>query len=146
MLQKGISCNLAKSLWKYSRLLSGSSSLPIGNGYCSSSQKRPFKSITIKDKAVSKWKSLEENKMLRFILQMRILALRSLVRTWDTFSEVILALNLAFCGEVKDLLNQNLLTTSSKCVFSWDTQIKFSSILLVIHILLHCVAFPLFQS
>ena len=51
---------------------------------------------------------------LRFTFQMNHLALRSLVRTWGTFSVAMLAMNWEWCWEEKDITNQNLLTTLSE--------------------------------
>ena len=52
---------------------------------------------TIAAKTVSKLKCLEERKKLRFTLQKKDPVLHSLVRIWDTFSEVMLVLNLEYC-------------------------------------------------
>ena len=49
---------------------------------------------TITAKTVSKVKCLEERKKLRFTLQMKDLVLPSLVRIWNTFSEVKLVTTL----------------------------------------------------
>ena len=49
---------------------------------------------TITAKIASQLKRLEERKRLRFTLQMKGLVLRSLVRIWVTFSEVMLVMNL----------------------------------------------------
>ena len=53
-----------------------------------------FKKNTITAKTVSQLKCLEERKKSRFTLQMKDLFLHSLVRIWDTFSEVMLVMNL----------------------------------------------------
>ena len=53
-----------------------------------------FKTNTITAKIVSPLKCLEERKKLRFTLQKNNQVLHSLVRIWDTFSEVMLVLNL----------------------------------------------------
>ena len=50
-------------------------------------------------KAVSQLKCLEELKTLRSALQVKDLVLHSLVRTWDTFSEVNLLIRLEWCWE-----------------------------------------------
>ena len=52
---------------------------------------------TITAKTVSKLKCLEEHKKLRFTLQMKNPVLHSLVGIWDTFSEVMLVMNLEYC-------------------------------------------------
>ena len=46
---------------------------------------------------------------MRFTLQMKYLVLHFLVRTGDKFLEVVLAINLGWCCEEKDLINQKLI-------------------------------------
>ena len=53
-----------------------------------------LKKDTITAKIVSKLKCLEKRKRLRFALQMKHPVLHSLVRIWDTYSEVLLVMNL----------------------------------------------------
>ena len=53
-----------------------------------------FRKITITAEIVSQLKCLEERKKLRFTLQMKDLVLNSLIRIWDTFSEVMLETSL----------------------------------------------------
>ena len=53
-----------------------------------------FKKDTNTTKTVSKLKCLEERRKFRFTLRMNDLVLHSLVRIWDTFSEVLLVMNL----------------------------------------------------
>ena len=53
-----------------------------------------FKKDTTTAEIVLKLKCLEERKKLRFTLQMKDPVLHSLVRIWDTFSEVMLVMNL----------------------------------------------------
>ena len=53
-----------------------------------------FKKDTITAKTVSKLKCLEERKRLRFTVQMKHPVLHSLVRIWDTYSELMLVMNL----------------------------------------------------
>ena len=53
-----------------------------------------FKKDTITAKTVSKLKCLEKRKRLRSTLQMKRSVLHSLLRIWDTYSEVMLVMNL----------------------------------------------------
>ena len=53
-----------------------------------------FKKDTITTKTVSQLKCLEEREKLGFTLEMKHLVLHSLVRIWDTFSEVMSVMNL----------------------------------------------------
>ena len=48
-------------------------------------------------KALSQSKYLDERKRLRFISQIKDLVSNLSVRTWDTFSKVVLAMNLEWC-------------------------------------------------
>ena len=52
-----------------------------------------FQERQIHSENLSQLKCLEEGKKMRFFLQMKSLVLHSLVRTWNTISEVILAMN-----------------------------------------------------
>ena len=65
-----------------------------------------------------KVKCLEKRKRLRFTLQMKHPVYHSLVRIWDTLSEVMLIKILEYGWEGKDLTNQNLLTTLSAYTLS----------------------------
>ena len=53
-----------------------------------------FKKDTITAKIVSQLRCLEESKKLEFTLKMKDLVLHSLIRIWDTFSEVMLVMSL----------------------------------------------------
>ena len=87
-----------------------------------------FKKDTITAKTVSQLKCLEERKKLRFTLQLKDLVLHPSVRFWDTFSEVMLVMNLEQCWEEKDLTDHNLLTTMSAYILSWYTRTWLSTI------------------
>ena len=65
-------------------------------------------------KAVLQIKCLEERKILEYTLQMKHLFFRFLIWSWDTCLEVILAMNLQWCWEKSDIINQILLTTLSE--------------------------------
>ena len=56
---------------------------------------------------------------LRFTLQRRLLELHSLLPTWDTLLEVMLAMNLSWYWVEQDLTNQNLLTKLFAFIFSF---------------------------
>ena len=106
-----------------------------------------FKQDTIRAKAVLPLKCLKESKMLRFTLQLKDLVFHFLKRTWDSFSEVWLAMNLEWCWEKKDLTILKLFTTlSAAYTLSCHIQTWLSTIFSVTQWLLHCVAFPWFQS
>ena len=81
-------------------------------------------------------KYLAERKKLRYTLQMKDLIFFSLVRTWDTFSEVMLAMNLDWCSNEKELTNQNMLPALSAYTPSYYTDLM-STILLATHVSLH---------
>ena len=81
-----------------------------------------FKKDPITMKTVSRLKCLEERKKLRYTVQMKYLVLHSSVRTWHTYSAVILALKLERCWEEKDPENQNLLPIFSAYIHSRDTR------------------------
>ena len=104
-----------------------------------------FKKDAITAKAVSQLKCLEERKKLRVTLQMKDMVLHSLVRTWDIFSVAMLAVNLEWCWEKKDLANKNLLTTLYAYSLSWYTRTWLSTKSLVTR-KPHCfVAFRSFE-
>ena len=52
-----------------------------------------FKKDTFRAKAPSPWECLEELRKMRFTLYKKEIVLHFLVRTWDTFSEVISAMS-----------------------------------------------------
>ena len=79
-------------------------------------------------------------------LQMKDLVLLFSVQIWDIFSEVMLAMNLEYCWEEKDLTNQNLLRTLSAYTLIWFTWTWLITISLVTRRLHCCVAFFLFRS
>ena len=54
----------------------------------------PLKNDTITAKIVSQLKCLEEGKKVRFTLQIMYLVMQYLIKIWDIFSEVMLAVNL----------------------------------------------------
>ena len=81
-----------------------------------------------------------------FTLQMKDLVVHSLVQTWDTLSLAMLAVNLEWCWEEKDLTNQNLITTVSAYTLSWFKGTRLSTILLAARKFHCCLAFFLFQS
>ena len=83
---------------------------------------------------------------LRFTLQRKGLVLHSSVPIWDTFSEVMLVMNLEWGWDGNDLTNQNLLTTLSGYTLSWYTPTWLSTISLATRKLHCCVAFLLFRS
>ena len=105
-----------------------------------------FKKDTITSKIVSQSKCLEEGKKLRFTFQMKDLVLHSLVRIWDTFSEVLLEMILEQCWEEKDLTNQTLLTTLSAYTLSRYTRNWLSTISLTTRRLHCCVVFLFFEA
>ena len=105
-----------------------------------------FRKDTITAITASQLKCLEECKKLRFTLQMKDLVLHSLVRIWDTFSEVMLVKNLEKCWEEKGLTNQNTLTTFSAYTLSWYTQTWSSTLSSATRRLQFCIAFLLFRS
>ena len=108
--------------------------------------KPSFEKDTITARIVSQLEFLEERKKLRYTLQMEDLVLHSLVRIWDTFSEVKLVMNLEYWWEEKDLKNQNLLTTLSAYTLSGHTRSWLSTKLLATPKLHCCVAFLSFRS
>ena len=115
-------CFLIEKIFKAVWILqSGIWSLPLQYGYCWSHEHSHSRK-TITAKAVSQLKSLQGRKKLRFALQIKDLALHSLVRTWDIFSVAMLAMKLGWCWEEKDLTNQNLLTTLSAYTLPWYTR------------------------
>ena len=67
-------------------------------------------------------------------------------RTWDMFSVEMLAMNLEWCREEKNLTNQNLRTTSSANTLSWYTRTWFTTISMVTQKPIWCVAFFSLQS
>ena len=76
-----------------------------------------LKKDTITAKAVSQIRCPEGHKKLEYTLQTKNPDFHSLVRTWDTFSEVMLAMKMEWCWEAEDLINQILPTTLS-CIHS----------------------------
>ena len=105
-----------------------------------------FKKDTITAKAVSQLNCLEEQKLMRFNLQMKDLVLHCFERICETFPEITLAMNLEWCWEEKVLTNQNLLTTLSAYTLSWYTRTWLSPISLATRRRHCCVVFRLFHS
>ena len=107
---------------------------------------KTFRKDTSTAKAVPQLKCFEERKKFRFTWQMKYLVLHSLKRTWDTISVAVLAKNLEWFSEEKDLTNQNLLTTLSTYTLSWYTPTRVSRISLAAGRLICCIASFSFQS
>ena len=74
-------------------LLPGTWSLPFHYGYCWSPEHSHSRK-TQSQRKLYKLKCLEKRKSLRFTLQMKHPVLHSLVRIWDTYSELMLVMNL----------------------------------------------------
>ena len=70
--------------------------------------------ITVK---VSRW-----TQKIEIYLAKKDLVWHAVVRTWDTFSAAMLAMNMMRCWEEKDLTNQILLTTLSAYTLLWYTR------------------------
>ena len=87
-----------------------------------------FQTDTITAKAVSPLKCLKQRTNMRFILHLKDLVLHLSVRTWDTFSVIMLAVSLKWCWEERDLTNQTLLKTLSPYILSWYTRTWLSRI------------------
>ena len=69
------------------------------------------------------------------------LVLHSVAWIWDIFLEVLLVMDLGYCSEEEELINQILRTTFSANTRSWYTHISFSTILLAKRKLLNCFKF-----
>ena len=81
-----------------------------------------------------------------FSLQRNDLTLHVPVRTGNTFSIAMLAVNLERCGEEKDLTNQNLITILTEYILSWYTRTWMITKSLETWWSFCCVAFFSFQS
>ena len=105
-----------------------------------------FKKQTITPKIVSQFKCLEELRKLRFTLQRRDLVSHSLVRALVKILVALLARNLEWCWEKKDLIKQKRLTTLSTYILSWYTRTWLSTMSLATRRLQCCVVFLFFPS
>ena len=88
-----------------------------------------FKKDKITAEAVSQLKCLDELREVRITLQVKDLVLHSFVWTWDTFSQVMLAISLEWWW-AKDFQTQNSLTTMSAYTLSWYTRTWLNTIAL----------------
>ena len=87
----------------------------------------------------------EKREKVGYNLQMKDLDFHSLVRTWETFPEALVAKNWERCWEEKDLTKRKMFTTLSSYTLSWYTQTWLSTILLAIRRPHYCVVSFLFQ-
>ena len=142
MLGKGSSCFFIGNYQVVWILFSGARSLCFDCGYswsydCIYSkaiQSQPLCQICM---AVKVSRRIQK---LRCSSQIKILVLHSLVRFWDMFLEVLLAMNLGWRWVVKDFRNQRL----SVFILLWYTQTWFTAKLLATQVFPCCVAFPSF--
>ena len=88
----------------------------------------------------------QRTQKVEIYLAFEISGLVFLIRTCDTFSEVLLVMSLEYRWEEKDLTNQNLLTTFSAYTLSWCTRTWLSAISLATRKLHCCVSFLFFRS